>query len=70
MIDQARENSISVSMVSMPKLLQCVVEEVCDKILPRGSGVGKEITILIDFADTFEKLLFCDSTRIQQVTNI
>lgn len=69
MIDHARENSISVSMVSMPKLLQCVVE-VCDEILPRGSGVGKEMTILIDFADTFEKSLFCDSTRIQQVTNI
>lgn len=69
MIDHARENSISVSMVSMPKLLQCVVE-VCDEILPRGSGVGKEMTILIYFADTFEKSLFCDSTRIQQVTNI
>lgn len=69
MIDHARENSISVSMVSMPKLLQCVVE-VCDEILPRGSGVEKEMTILIYFADTFEKSLFCDSTRIQQVTNI
>lgn len=63
MIDQARENSISVPMVSMPKLLQCVLAKVCEEIHPWGSGVGKKMTILIDFSDTFEKSPFCVSLQ-------
>ena len=63
MTDQARENSISVPMVSMPKLLQCVVAEVCEEIHPRGPGVGKVMTILTDFSGTLEKSLFCDSLQ-------